>query len=74
MVEGRRRGRGSDRACLGLARVIRRGKGVGDKEDREQRYRREGLQDTWQGGGVKTCVVDWITGEMKDVVRLKERR
>ena len=51
VVEGRRRGRGSDRACLGQARVIRRGKGVGDKGDREQRYRQEGLQDTWQGGG-----------------------
>ena len=24
--------------------------------------------------GGETCGVDWITGEMKDVVRLKERR
>ena len=34
-------GRGSDRACLGQARLVQRGKGsTGDKEDRGQRYRR----------------------------------
>ena len=56
-------GEGSERACSPFrsSRGDPERERVEDKEESDQRYRRQGLRDTW---GEKKCCIDWITRDM----------
>ena len=59
---------------MGQARVIQREKGGMEIRGTGNRDTGKRVCKILGREGGETCGVDWITGEMKDVVRLKERR